>query len=91
MHLQGNMEHILRSICKWTIDSGALKYMISHRAAFNTYEVIYLHNVHLGDSSVAEVIGMGSVVIGVETKGKINRIRILEVLYVSKLQANLLS
>jgi hypothetical protein len=65
--------------------------MTSHRTAFDTYEVISPRNVRLSDGSVAEAIGMGSIVVGVETRGKATTIRITDVLHVPKLQANLLS
>lgn len=32
---------------------------------FNTYEVIALHHVHLGDKNVVETIGMGFIVVEV--------------------------
>ncbi len=80
-----------RSACKWIMDSGATKHMTSHRAAFDTYEVIAPRNVHLGDDSVVEAIGMGSIVVEVVTRGKMNRIRIENALHVPKLHANLLS
>jgi hypothetical protein len=47
-------------------------------------------NVRLSNGSVAEAIGTGSIVVGVETKGKATTIRITDVLHVPKLQANLL-
>lgn len=58
--------------------------------AFNTYEVISPCNVHLGDGSVGEAIGMVSIVVGVKTRSKKTTIHISNVLHVSKLQANLL-
>ena len=80
-----------RSVCKWIMDSGATKHMTSHRTAFDTYEVISPRNVRLSDGSAAEAIGMGSIVVGVEMRGKATTIRITDVLHVPKLQANLLS
>ena len=32
-------------ICKWIMDSEAIKYMTSHRTAFDMYKVIALRNV----------------------------------------------
>ena len=52
------------------MDLGATKHMTSQKTAFDTYEVISLHNVCLGDDSMAEVIGMGFIVVGVESKEK---------------------
>ena len=62
----------------------------STRTIINTGEVISPCNVCLGDNGVAKAIGMGSIVIGVETRGIRNRVRITNVLYMSKLQSNLL-
>jgi transposase InsO family protein len=79
------------SISKWIMDSGATKHMTPHRAAFDTYEVIAPRNVHLGDDSVVEAIGLGSIVVEVSVRGRSKRIRIKDALHVPKLQANLLS
>ena len=46
--------------------------------------------MRFGDDSMAEAIGMGSIVVGVETKGIKNRVPITDVLHVPKLQADLL-
>ena len=73
------------------MDLGATKHIILHRAAFDTYEVISPCNVCLGADSVAKAIGVGSIVVGVETRGKTTRICITDVLHVLKLQTNLLS
>lgn len=62
-----------------------------NRAAFDTYEVISPRNVRFDDDNMAEGIGMTSIVVGVETKDKMKRIWIKNVLHVPKLQANLLS
>ena len=78
-------------ICKWIIDSRAIKHMTSHKVAFATYNVISPHNMHLDDDRVVEAIGIGSVVVRVETRGKIHRIRITDVIQLPKLQANLLN
>jgi transposase InsO family protein len=55
------------------------------------YEVIPTRNVHMGDDSIVEAIGMGSILVEVMVKGQTNRIRIKDVLRVPKLHANLLS
>ena len=67
------------------MDLEATKHMTLHRMVFNTYEVICPHNVSLGDDSMAKDTRMGSIVVGVEMKGKINRICITYVLHVPKL------
>lgn len=40
------------SVCKCIMDLGASKQMALHRTAFDTYEVITLCNVHLGDNNI---------------------------------------
>ena len=79
-----------RSMLEWIIDSRATKYMTSHRLAFDTYEVLTSRSIHLGDDSILEAIGIGSIVAKVIVRGKINKIRINECLHVPKLHANLL-
>jgi hypothetical protein len=59
-----------KAICKWIMDSGATKHMTPHRAAFDTYEVIPTRNVHMGDDSIVEAIGMGSILVQVMVKGR---------------------
>lgn len=44
----------------------------------------------LSDDSVVKTIGMGSIVVGNETRGKTNRICIMDVFHKPKLQANFL-
>lgn len=46
--------------------------MILHTVAFDTYEVISLRSVHLGNNSVAKAIKIGSIVVEVEMRGKTN-------------------
>ena len=64
--------------------------MTLHRTIFHTYEVISLCNVCLGIDNVAKAIGMGSIVIGIETNGIRNKICIMDVFHVLMLQSNLL-
>ena len=71
----------LKSVCKCIVDSGATKYMTSHRAAFDTYEVISQRKVRLDDNSVAEAIGMGSTIIGAKMRGIRNKVCITHVLH----------
>ncbi len=59
--------------------------MTPHRAAFDTYEVIPTRNVHMGDDSIVEAIGMGSILVEVMVKGQTKKIRIKDVLHVPKL------
>jgi transposase InsO family protein len=81
----------VKSLCKWIMDSGATKHMTPHRVAFNTYEVISPRNVHLGDDSVVDAVGVGSIVVDVLVRGQVKKMTIKDVLHVPKLQANLFS
>ena len=81
-----------KSVSKWNRNLGvSTKHMTSHRAKFNMYEAISSCNVYLDDDSVVEAIGMGSIVVETIVRGQINRIRIIDALHVSNLQANFLS
>jgi hypothetical protein len=73
------------------MDSGATKHMTPHRAAFDMYEVIPTRNMHMGDDTIVEAIGMGFILVEVMVKGRTKRIKIKDVLHVPKLHANLLS
>lgn len=47
--------------------------------------------MHLGDDRVSKTIGMGFIIVGIETRGKANIIHLMNVVHMPKLQANLLS
>ena len=76
---------------KLIMDLGATKYMTLHWTSFDTYEVFPPRDVCVSDGSVAEAIEMGSIIVGVETRGKATTIRITDLLHMPKLQVNLLS
>lgn len=78
------------SVCKRIMDLEATKYITLYRVAFDTYEVISLGNVRLGDNSIAKAIRMVSIIVGVQMGGNIYRIRIADVPRMLKLQTNLL-
>lgn len=78
-----------KAICIWILDSGATKYVTSHKASFDTYEVIAPCDVHLSDC-VVKTIRIGSIVVEVLVRSKIKRIHIKDAYHVSKLQSNLL-
>lgn len=58
-------------MCKWIMDFGASNHMAFCRMTFYTYKVIVTYNVYLGDDSIMNTIGMGSIVVEVMVKGKI--------------------
>ena len=68
---------------------GASKYMTSHRAAFDTYEIITPRNVHLGDNGIIQAIGKEFIIAEATFEGKINQIHIKDMLHVPELYANL--
>ena len=63
--------------------------MTLYRAVFYTYKVITSHNLHLGNNSVVQAIGMEFSIMEAILKGQINKICINDVLKVSKLHDNL--
>jgi hypothetical protein len=65
------------------MDLGATKHITPHRAAFDMYEVIPKCN--MGDDSIVEAIGMGSILVEVMVKGQTKGVRIKDVLHVPKL------
>lgn len=79
-----------KSVYKWIIDLGAIKYVISHRTAFNTSKIIDPCNVYLEDDCVVKAIGMGSIIVEAIVKGKINCVVIKDVLHMPELQTNVL-
>ena len=80
-----------KSMYKWIMDLSVSKHMTSHKTTFDTYEVITPRDVHLGDNSAIQDIGMGSIVVEAIIEGKISQIHIKYVFHVPELHANLLS
>src|SRR5579875_1494527 len=75
----------------WIVDSGATTYMSPQRADFDTFETTTSKKVFMGDDSILEAIGKGSILVDTKVGGCTKRIRFKDVLYVPKLQSNLLS
>ena len=65
--------------------------MSPHRADFDTFEAIPPRRVLMGDDSVLQAIGRGSILVDTKVGGCTKRLRFKDVLYVPKLQSNLLS
>ena len=93
LYLQYNKKMHSRSICKWIMDSKAIKHMTLHKATFYKYEVISLESTQcaFGWWCMAKAIRMKSIVVGVGTRGIRNTTCNTYEFYVPKLQANLLS
>jgi hypothetical protein len=64
--------------------------MSPHRAVFDTFEAISTRKVFMGFDSVLQAIGRGSILVDTKVGGCTKRIRFKDVLYVPKLQSNLL-
>ena len=62
-----------KNMCKLIMDSYGFKHIMSHKAAFDTYEVITPRNVHLGDKNVVCVIRMDSIVVEAILEDKSNQ------------------
>ena len=75
----------------WIMDSGATTHMSPHRAHFDTFEAIAARKVFMGDDSVLQALGRGSILVDTLVEGGTKRIRFKDVLYVPKLGSNLLS
>ena len=75
----------------WIVDSGATTHMSPHRGDFDTFETTLPKKVFMGDDSVLQAIGRGSILVDTKVGGCTKRIRFKDVLYVPKLQSNLLS
>lgn len=87
MALDGDISSFM---LKWIIASGVKVHMTPHKHAFDTYNTIAT-KVFMRDDGVVEVVGMGSILMEMEEKGHMERIRLRDVLRVPKLQGNLLS
>ena len=75
----------------WIVDSGATTHMSPHRADFDTFESTSPRKVFMGDDSVLQAIGRGSILVDTKVGGCTKRIRFKDVLYVPKLQSKFLS
>ena len=63
----------------------------THRQVFDTYHTIVAKKVFMGNDGMVEAVGMGSIVVEIDVKSKLQRIRFKDVLHMPKLHANLLS
>ena len=79
------------SVSDGIVDSGATSHMAPVRNCFQSYNLISPKNVILGDDTVLQAIGRGTVVVDTEVKGRVKTITIKDVLHVPKLNGNLLS
>ena len=70
----------------WIVDSKATTHMSPHRADFDTFESTLAKKVFMGDDSVLQAIGRGSILVDTKVGGCTKRIRFKDVLYVPKLQ-----
>lgn len=78
-------------MCKWIMNMEAMQYMTFQRVTFDTYKIIAPRNVLLGGNYAVEAIKMNLIIVEILLRDKIEKIHIKDALYVSKLQANLIS
>jgi len=73
----------------WIIDSGATQHMTFERKWFTTYESIVTRKVYMGDDTILEAIGKGSIKAIMQVGGKMLLTTITQVLHVPKMKNNL--
>jgi hypothetical protein len=75
----------------WIIDSGATQHMTFEREWFTTYESIVARKVYMGDDTILEAIGKGSIKATMQVGGKMLFTTITQVLHVPKMKNSLIS
>ncbi len=75
----------------WIIDSGATQHITFEREWFTTNKSIVARKVYMGDDTILEAIGKGSIKATRQVEGKMLLTTITQVLYVLKMKNNLIS
>jgi len=75
----------------WIVDSGATQHMTFEQEWFTTYERISPMRVFMGDDTVLEAIGKGSIKATMQVGGQLTHTTITQVLHVPKIKNNLIS
>jgi hypothetical protein len=70
----------------WIIDSGATQHMTFKQKWFTTYESIVPWKVYMGDDTILEAIGKGSIKATMQVGGKVLFTTIIQVLHVPKMK-----
>jgi gag-polypeptide of LTR copia-type/GAG-pre-integrase domain/Domain of unknown function (DUF4219) len=76
---------------QWILDSGASQHMAWDKANFSTYKRLPETAVSACDGNKVVAVGIGDVDIAAEVDGRVNRIRLKDVLHVPSLVVNLFS
>ncbi len=74
----------------WIIDSGVMQHMTFEREWFTTYESIVARKVYMGDDTILEAIGKGSIKATMQVGGKMLLTTITQVLHVPKMKNSLI-
>ncbi len=75
----------------WIIDSGATQHMTFEQEWFTTYTSIVGRKVYMGDDTILEAIGKGSIKAIMQVGGKMLLTTITQVLHVPKMKNSLIS
>jgi len=70
----------------WIIDSSATQHMTFEREWFTTYESIVAPKVYMGDDTILEATGKGSIKATMQVGGKMLLITITQVLHVANVR-----
>ncbi len=75
----------------WIVDSGATQHMTFEQEWFTMYKHISPRRVFMGDDTVLEAIGKGSIKATMQVGGQLTHTTITEVFHVPKMKNNLIS
>ena len=76
----------------WIVDSGTTCHLCNDRSIFTVFNSLENpQEIVLGDGHTLDAVGVGDVVLNLVVDGKIKKRRLRDVLYVPKLEYNLLS
>ncbi len=75
----------------WIINSGITQHMTFEREWFTTYKSIVPRKVYMGDDTILEAIGKGSIKATMQVGGKVLFTTITQVLHVPKMKNSLIS
>jgi hypothetical protein len=73
----------------WIIDSGATQHMTFEQEWFTTYESIVPRKVYMGDDTILEAIGKGSIKATMQVGGRVLFTTITQVLHLPKMKNSL--
>jgi hypothetical protein len=78
------------TVYHWIIDSGATQHMTFEREWFTTYESIVRRKVYMGDDTILEAIGKGSIKATMQVGGRVFFTTITQVFHVPKMKNSLI-